>query len=107
MKRKKTCGKCGINPRRPTHAYCFSCHAKGMREYRKKNPLTPNQRKKMICRSYTHVYIKRGKIIKLPCKVCGNKNSQVHHKDYNKPLLVTWLCRPCHLRLHSQERLSC
>lgn len=102
MKRKKICGKCGINPRRPTHAYCLSCHAKGMREYRKTHPLTKEQRIKDTCRSYAYVYFKRGKISKNPCEKCGNNNSQMHHPDYGKPLCVNWLCRKCHLAIHKK-----
>lgn len=103
MKRKKVCGKCGINPRRPTHAYCLTCHAKYMRDYRKNNPLTKSQRKKDNCRSYANVYFKRGKIIKTPCEKCGNINSQMHHPDYNKPTKIIWLCRKCHLAIHKME----
>lgn len=103
MKRKKVCGKCGVSNRRPTHAYCLICHAEYMRNYRRKHPMTAAQKKKDNCRSYAHVYLKRGNIIKSPCKKCGNVNSEMHHPDYNKPLYVIWLCRKCHLMLHNQE----
>jgi hypothetical protein len=71
-----------------------------MREWRKTHPPTEEQRRKMNCHSYAHVYLSRGKLTREPCKVCGSSKSQMHHQDYNLPLLVTWLCRPCHLMLH-------
>lgn len=44
--------------------------------------------------------IKYGNLIRGKCKECGsNKNVEGHHKDYEKPLEVEWLCRNCH-RLH-------
>lgn len=43
--------------------------------------------------------IKRGIIKKEPCSICGaSVNVQGHHKDYNYPLDVEWLCIKCHMR---------
>lgn len=53
----------------------------------------------MNCRSYCHVYIKRGKLIRKPCEVCSSPDSEPHHKDYSKPLDVHWLCKTHHLEL--------
>jgi hypothetical protein len=36
------------------------------------------------------------------CVKCGDENSQMHHEDYDKPLEVIWVCRPCHLKLHNE-----
>lgn len=36
--------------------------------------------------------LRDGRLTKQPCKVCGNPNTEAHHKDYNKPLDVEWLC---------------
>ncbi len=44
------------------------------------------------------------KIKKLPCCVCGKEKTDGHHKDYDKPLKVTWLCRKHHKELHAQLR---
>lgn len=36
------------------------------------------------------------------CQQCAsNTNLDAHHPDYNKPLVVVWLCRRCHQRHHN------
>jgi hypothetical protein len=70
-----------------------------MRAWRKTHPMTVEQRRKDACRSYANAYRKRGKLKPEPCEVCGDI-AQMHHADYNKPLLVRWFCRPHHLKLH-------
>jgi len=47
--------------------------------------------------------IKFGKIQRQPCEVCGNPNSQAHHDDYNKPMVVRWLCQPHHREAHKSS----
>lgn len=96
----KPCSKCR-NPRDRKGRYCLSCHNAYMREWRKTHLLTPEQKKKDICRSYTHVLINRGKILRQPCEICG-ESAQVHHPDYNNPRLVKWLCRSHHMALHKK-----
>lgn len=52
----------------------------------------------MNARSYLHVYVKRGKVKKLPCQTCGTDQTvQGVHLDYDKPLMVIWLCLKCRL----------
>lgn len=48
--------------------------------------------------------VKHGRIIKKPCEVCGDSNSQGHHNDYSKPLEVVWLCRKHHNKLHNDMK---
>ena len=81
---------------RPNQRNCLDCHSASMRKHRKLHPLTPEQRQKDNCRSYALVYLKRGKIQREPCKVCGEK-AEMHHEDYSQPLLIDWLCRKHHL----------
>jgi len=72
-----------------------------MRGWRVGRELNEEQRKKARCRSYARVYLMRGKIKRGPCEECGDANSQMHHEDYDKPLKIKWLCRPCHLEHHA------
>ena len=76
-----------------------------MKKWRKLNPMTDEQRKKDNCKSYANTYLKRGKILKLPCKICSSKKSEMHHIDYNKPLIIIWLCRRCHLLHHKLQQI--
>lgn len=55
-------------------------------------------------RSLAKVNQKRGKIERKPCQVCGSDKSEMHHPDYELPLFVVWLCRPCHLAWHAHWR---
>jgi hypothetical protein len=56
--------------------------------------------------SYAGVYKRRGKLIQQPCECCGDPKSEMHHQDHERPLDVTWLCRPCHLAWHAFWKLA-
>lgn len=98
------CSKCHDAAPAKGQRYCTPCHNAYMREWRKTHPLTPAQKKKDTARSYANVYKRRGKLVKIPCESCGSPRSQMHHEDYDRPLDVIWLCRPCHMRLHASEK---
>lgn len=39
------------------------------------------------------------------CSWCNIKcKPEAHHDNYDEPLNVTWLCKPCHAELHVLER---
>lgn len=47
------------------------------------------------------------------CETCGTQAAQMrdgrstiqaHHDDYNAPLVVRWLCQPCHHAWHKSNR---
>ncbi len=71
----------------------------------KRAPLTGEQRRRDIVRSTVSVNLKRGKITRQPCEVCGTaENVEAHHDDYSKPLQVRWLCRAHHNQHHVEKR---
>ncbi len=102
----KKCNQCGVTPSRTGKPNCNPCHAKWMRENRKKySELTPFQKLKYGARTMALSYLKRGKLIPQACEECGLDKVEMHHDDYHKPLLVRWLCKPCHRRLHNNPEI--
>lgn len=87
---KTTC-KCG-QPRRPNQRNCYDCHARSTRN----RVLSPEALKRCNARHYVKTYVRRGKVRKLPCLICGNPDVESHHEDYTKPLEVVWLCKGHH-----------
>lgn len=54
---------------------------------------------KRIAQSRAERALKRGMIKrKRRCEHCRNKRTdlEMHHPDYSKPMLVEWVCPPCH-----------
>lgn len=70
----------------------------------KKYRVDPKTAHKHKARDLLRKAVKRGTILKEPCKFCGDVKSEGHHEDYYKPLEVTWICRKCHLELHTMEK---
>lgn len=82
--------------------------AKYLKEWRKnnqdkirKNLIKHRLKKRAVAK--LNDFVRRGKIIKLPCEKCGNIKSQGHHHDYSKPLEVVWLCQKHHSELHRKD----
>jgi len=96
----KTCSHCQLAHDAPGR-YCRSCHAAYMRNWRKTHPLTPEEKRKDSCRSMSSYYLKIGKLTRTDCKDCDSPDTEMHHPDYGQPLLVVFLCRPCHLARHA------
>ena len=71
------------------------------RPRKKHRELNDDQRKKANVRATANVSQRRGRLIRLACEACGALHAEKHHVDYNQPLLVRWLCRPCHLKEHA------
>lgn len=65
--------------------------------WRKRNP------KKVWAHVATKSAIRRGLLIPAPCEVCGEAKTEAHHPDYDRPLLVQWLCRKHHRAVHYRK----
>ena len=70
------------------------------RRWQKENP------DKAKCHSIFHSAVASGKVVRPPvCSRCGVPCvPHGHHSNYAEPLLVVWLCPPCHGKEHDRER---
>ncbi len=107
---KELCCKCKVEPRQGHHRYCVACRRAYNREWVEKRgghiaSLTPNQRRKMTARRYAYNLMRRGKLKKEPCKVCGDPNVEMHHLDYEpKTVNIEWLCPVHHVEATREGR---
>jgi len=53
-----------------------------------------------------HNAVRRHLIPPDQCEMCGKPcKTHGHHKDYNEPLKVIWVCPVCHRHIHSTSRI--
>ena len=73
-------------------------------EYLQKYHENDELKRKHSARNKVSIALKNGLLIKAAnCSRCGSCNRlQGHHEDYSKPLIVEWLCIPCHKKEHSK-----
>lgn len=52
-----------------------------------------------------YVAVKRGELVRPEaCSKCGRFGPvEASHHDYSQPLVVTWLCRPCHRAIDAAD----
>ena len=70
------------------------------------NRPSEDERKRANVRRRARNAVRAGRIVKTPCEDCGEPIVEMHHEDYEKPLEVKWLCKPCHWLLHNEERIA-
>ena len=67
--------------------------------YERTKKYRQNNSDKIKAKSCVKKALEKGTLIKKPCEVCGNNNSEAHHKSYDKEhwLDVIWLCKKHHI----------
>jgi hypothetical protein len=126
----KQCPKCGVEPANfyaGVPSRCVECHKEAVRRNRRNNPHYQEydrQRAKLPHRkesaakvrkrwraenrrahkahSTLNYHLRAGNIKREPCAFCGaSEHIHAHHRDYDEPLNVVWLCARCYHRLHA------
>lgn len=93
------CSSCG-GPRETKHRYCKDCKNAYNREWRKTHPASEKIKRQNWAVSSAHMRVKRQGIEKQPCQYCGSREKiEMHHEDYDYPLLIIWLCHECHRKV--------
>lgn len=57
-------------------------------------------KEKRIAHAVLGEEMRKGKIQRGACSICGEAKTDGHHSDYNFPTVVTWLCRKHHSAWH-------
>jgi len=88
------CYKCGYvwEERKTEPKACPSCKSRAYATGRK------------YAHGVVHSAKAQGDLIPQPCEVCGLMKVEAHHTDYEKPLVVNWLCRKHHKEVHSKPK---
>jgi hypothetical protein len=120
--RQKTCPTCGslFTPDTRVRQFCSkSCSAKARTYPELRNPgwreRYEEQRKAKQREQYASDPVYRQKVNARraalastpdgkPCEKCGADNAERHHDDYASPEVVRFLCHPCHIRHHREDR---
>ena len=59
----------------------------------------------VLARRAVEAAVRRGKLERWPCMICGNPEVEGHHPDYSNRLGVVWLCHEHHHQLHAEAAL--
>jgi hypothetical protein len=99
----KPCKKCGAPKARLAcgQFVCRPCRAEREREQHANCAKTA---RKQISRVKAYKGLLTGKLTKLPCEICGDPNSEMHHWDYSKPYDVTFFCKVHHAEIEAAKR---
>lgn len=115
----RTCQRCGVqfdSFRLSKAKFCSTWCARGGERnwaYIDGRSHNPSQRQKLEwerfpekqrARQVVRQMVRRGRITRQPCEVCGNPKTHAHHDDYSKPLEVRWLCHVHHRAIHESLR---
>lgn len=101
------CSSCGLRARLQYHRYCNECKIAAHKKWRrgKGRNRSPIARTKKTARHYINTRIKRGKMKRLPCLICGSTPTEFHHLSYHaRSTTGQFLCKLHHWMAHHFER---
>lgn len=61
-------------------------------------------RDRQSARNAVRYAMRKGRLVRQPCEVCGEPDTQAHHDDYAEKLDVRWLCVTHHAEADVQRR---
>jgi hypothetical protein len=72
-------------------------------KYENKRFQTPEGKARQAAKNAVKYALKKGKIVKMPCLICGEEKTEAHHPSYawDMRLCVTWLCSQHHNEIHN------
>jgi hypothetical protein len=78
------------------------------RSRKRRENASEEDKTKRMCWNRVYYRLKTGEIVKsVSCQVCGIEcETQAHHSDYTKPLVIIWCCQVCHAKLDNERRTS-
>ena len=108
--RERFCSNCGRQHSNRIGDYvlarCEECEAMRRATWLATKAAQTNKQVKEHARVTANIYKRRGKLKPEPCALCLDADTVMHHRDYNRPLDVQWLCRACHAKVHREERAN-
>lgn len=99
----RDCRECG-EPAVPGRAICAACRNKRQTA---RIMADSEAHARHLVRLRTKQAIRKGRLPRQPCEVCGSGQVDAHHDDYSKPFEVRWLCRTHHKELHRRAETHC
>ncbi len=63
---------------------------------------TQADKRRSKCHNAVTRAVRKGELIRQPCERCACVKSYAHHESYDHPLVVVWLCQPCHKQRHKE-----
>jgi hypothetical protein len=116
IKNKNMCKKCHASINRKAYWRNVEKERNRAKKYYLKNKELIYEKRKIREKgcSYKHKIrektkhmVKKEKIKKEPCTLCGSiKNIEAHHYNYLKPTNIYWLCRTHHHYIHRLLRIK-
>lgn len=103
---RPACRRCGgelrdgVTPKGHRLRWCPACHAKAKRTWRSAHP-GAGRAHNIVAKA-----IAKGVLVREPCIICGDPNTEAHHPDgrYDQPLNIEFRCRTHHRAVHRKAR---